>query len=113
MAMLSRRGGRYPSLTAFYAANPVRRDSSEVDVGLWWREGEENPVVRAAWLRETGELIAVRYGAVEDGGGTVEVLAVVPSHDALAATLSGWEDVCGEPDSLRWLRDRAAATTPA
>jgi hypothetical protein len=46
----------------------------------------------------------VRYGA----GGSVEVLAVVHAEDDLNCVVAGWEDVCGEADSLRWLRIRAA-----
>jgi hypothetical protein len=109
MSILSRPGARYPSPAAFYAAHPLRGPSPEVDVGLWWREGEGNPVVRAAWLRETGELIAVRYGHAEDGGGTVEILAILHAETDVVEALDGWEEVCGEPDSLRWLRDRANA----
>jgi hypothetical protein len=108
MPFLSEPVATYPSLSEFYAGNPRRRPSPEVDVGLWWRDDGGTAVARAAWVRETGELIVVHYGIAEDGGGSVEVLAVIPGRDDVGFVTGGWEDVCGEVDSLRWLRIRAA-----
>jgi len=99
---------RYPSLAAFYAADPRRLDSREKDVGLWWRDGAEDPLHRAAWVSDTGELYLVRLGPGSAGGGAVEVLAVVAHHERLERVLEGWRDHCGEPRSLPWLRERAA-----
>jgi|GEM_PF-1068390 len=100
---------RYPSLTAFYKADPARFASRELDVGLWWREESDGPLHRAAWVRETGELYLVRLGPVAGGGGTVEVLASVADADQLERLMVGWREHCGEPRSLTWLRERAAA----
>ncbi len=107
MSFLSQPVATYPSLTAFYAADPRRRPSPELDVGLWWRDGEGAAVARAAWVRATGELIVVRYGSTDGDGGTVEVLTLIPGEADLECVTAGWEDVCGEVDSLRWLRIRA------
>jgi hypothetical protein len=104
MSFVSPTVATYPSLAAFYAADPRRRPSPELDVGLWWREGDGAAAARAAWVRATGELIVVRYGA----GGAVEVLAIVHAEGDLHCVVAGWEDVCGEAGSLRWLRIRAA-----
>jgi hypothetical protein len=98
---------RYPSLSSFYQADARRLESREEDVGLWWREGVDGPLHRAAWVADTGELYLVRLGPVEDGGGQVEILAVA-DHDDLQLRLAGWRDACGAPDSLSWLRDHAA-----
>ena len=68
---------RYDSLSAFYRADPARVHSRERDVGLWWREDAQDPLHRAAWVSDTGELYLVRLGPVEQGGGTVEMLATV------------------------------------
>jgi hypothetical protein len=97
----------YPSLAAFYNAERRRLSSRELDVGLWWRDGSEGSVCRAAWVQETGELYTVRLGAPEDGGGRVEVLGVFPDRQRLERALAGWRGHCGEPSSLGWLRGRA------
>lgn len=98
---------RYRSLAKFYGADPLRGDSRELDVGLWWREGSRGPLHRAAWVSDTGELYLVRLGPGEGGGGTVEVLAEVESQELLEAGLAGWRERCGAPHSLSWLRERA------
>jgi hypothetical protein len=99
---------RYRSLSNFYTADPRRIDSREQDVGLWWREGPGDPLHRAAWVKDTGELYLVRLGPPESGGGEVELLAIVDDHERLEAVLEGWREECGAPDSLSWLRERAA-----
>jgi hypothetical protein len=102
------RSDRYPSLAGFYNADERRIHSRELDVGLWWRETAEGPLHRAAWVRDTGELYVVRLGPVEDGGGSVEVLARVAAREQLERLVSGWRERCGAPRSLSWLRARAA-----
>lgn len=99
---------RYPSLVAFYSADPARLTSRERDVGLWWRSDDESPMHRAAWVQDTGELYLVRLGPAADGGGGVEVIARVSDADALENALRGWRERCGTPGSLQWLRVRAA-----
>jgi hypothetical protein len=99
---------RYPSLVAFYSADPARLDSRERDVGLWWRTGKEGPMHRAAWVEETGELYLVRLGPASEGGGAVEVIAHAADAEALEQALRGWREHCGMPGSLQWLRVRAA-----
>jgi len=100
---------RYPTLSSFYLADQRRVASREVDVGLWWRDGEEGALHRAAWIRDTGELYLVRLGPAEEGGGHVEVLATEVEEHRLERALDGWRDACGQADSLRWLRARAAS----
>jgi hypothetical protein len=97
---------QYPSLAAFYNADPDRLGSRERDIGLWWRQGPEDPLHRAAWVCETGELYLVRLGPPAAGGGIVEVLATVHNGEQLEALLDGWREHCGEPSSLAWLRER-------
>jgi hypothetical protein len=97
---------RYRSLSDFYTAEPSRIHSREVDVGLWWRDSAAGPLHRAAWVQDTGELYLVRLGSPDDGGGSVELLAVVEEFDRLQAVLEGWREQCGAPESLAWLRER-------
>jgi hypothetical protein len=99
---------RYPSLVAFYNADPRRVHSREQDVGLWWRDGADGALHRAAWISETGELYLVRLGPAAEGGGSVEILARVSDARRLEWLLSGWRERCGGVDSLRWLRRRLA-----
>jgi hypothetical protein len=98
---------RYSSLSAFYRSDQRRIESKESDVGLWWREAADGPLHRAAWVRDTGELYLARLGPSEDGGGEVEVLAVVTDREHLDDALEGWRDECGKPNSVSWLRERA------
>jgi hypothetical protein len=100
---------RYPSLAAFYNADPDRLVSRELDIGLWWREESDGPLHRAAWVHRTGELYLVRLGPAAQGGGAVEVLASVADSDQLEQLMIGWREHCGEPRSLGWLRERAAS----
>jgi len=104
---------RYDSLARFYNADERRLRSRELDVGLWWREEADGPLHRAAWVSDTGELYLVRLGPVDDGGGLVEVLARVGDRALLDGVLEGWRERCGEPQSLEWLRKRAALRSPA
>jgi hypothetical protein len=99
---------RYPTLVAFYRADPVRLESRERDIGLWWRTGAEGPMHRAAWVQDTGELYLVRLGPVAEGGGAVEVMARVADPERLEGALRGWRERCGMPGSLQWLRMRVA-----
>jgi hypothetical protein len=98
----------YPTLAGFYNADARRISSRELDVGLWWREDEQGPLHRAAWVNDTGELYLVRLGPPADGGGHVEVLATVDDREGLESGLDGWRERCGEPRSLSWLRERSA-----
>src|SRR5205085_1969637 len=65
-----RRGRSYPSLADFYNGDPRRLASPERDVGLYWRDGAGEPLHRAAWVEDTGELYIVRAENGEEGGGS-------------------------------------------
>jgi hypothetical protein len=110
---LADRANRYGSLSNFYRADSRRRSSREQDVGLWWRVGAHGPVYRAAWVRDTGELYVTRLGTLQDGSGEVVVLGRARERSQLEEVLRGWQDVCPQPDSMTWLRHRAASLEPA
>jgi hypothetical protein len=95
----------FPSLNAFYDADRRRLHSRERDVGLIWRGGNGTSF-RAAWVQETGEVYLCRHGHPVDGGGTVDVLARRFGLGELHAALSGYQAVCGRPESLLWFLDR-------
>jgi len=101
----------YLSLGAFYGADRRRGASRERDYGLWWRgEGLQDPTYRAAWIEETGELYVMQHEGTR-GGGHVAVLARINDRLDLERRLAGWQEVCGERGSFRWLLDRIAAWT--
>src|SRR5205807_3387112 len=93
---------RFATLASFCGEDLRRASSREVDVGLWWREGAEAPLHRAAWVAATGELYAVRLGPAQDAEPAVELLAVIDGEDGLEAELGGWGELCGYPNSLAW-----------
>src|SRR5919106_1590906 len=97
----------YLSLAAFYAADPLRRDSRERDVGLWWRS-VHGPTYRAAWVEATGELYLFQHALTGPGSGSVHLLAATMNADEIESKLEGWQDECGRPGSLEWLLTRAA-----
>jgi hypothetical protein len=108
-----RRPARYRSLANFYAGDARRVHSRERDVGLWWREDADGPLHRAAWVDDTGELYLVRLGPAEQGGGEVEVLANLEDGEHLEHVLEGWRELCGQPRSLMWLRERVGRSGAA
>ncbi len=96
----------WPDESAFLAADPRRRSSDEVDLGATWRAAGSDATWRVAWLRETGELYAVRTDSLTGSGSSPTVLAVVPDEVALDALLDGWRDARGREDGLAWLDAR-------
>jgi hypothetical protein len=100
-------GVTYPSVVEFVAGDRRRLRSRERDFGLRWMGPRSSSPWRAAWVEATGELYVVQSGDPQAGGGHVEVLALESELPAVERALAGWEDVCGEPGSLDWLRRRA------
>jgi hypothetical protein len=111
-SQLADRSSTYRSLSNFYVADNRRRASPEKDMGLWWRVGAHGPYYRAAWVRDTGELYVTRLGPLEDGKGEVAVLGRARDAYELEQAIEGWEEVCYQPDSMTWLRHRAARLAP-
>jgi hypothetical protein len=102
----------YLSLGAFYASDARRDSSHEIDEGLWWRgDAYHGPVFRAAYVVDTGELYLMQLEGLP-GGGRIDVVARFPDHATLEQALAGWEDVCGDPGSLRWLLERLPGEHP-
>jgi hypothetical protein len=99
----------YVSLSAFYAAEPARRNSHERDMGLSWRSAR-GLYFRAAWVEATGELYLVRRPLGRGRGGTVHLLAGSFGAAELEWRLAGWRDQCGRPRSLEWLLARASGS---
>ena len=75
------------------------------------RNRPHGPVFRAAYVVDTGELYLMQLEGLP-GGGRIDVVARFPDHATLDRALAGWEDVCGDPGSLRWLLERLPGEPP-
>jgi hypothetical protein len=87
------------------------------DFGVRWC-GPGLLVHRLTWLgplgrtedsAPPGELYLLALGMAN--GGAAELLCVIPPVEGdpaynVRAILDGWQDVCGEPNSVNWVRDR-------
>jgi hypothetical protein len=96
----------HASLASFYAENPRRWASREVDLGLRWR-GSGRRTFRAAFVEATGELYVFEHQRSDGGGGMVFVHERGSADWGNATTFDGWELVCGEEGSFDWLVSRA------
>ena len=108
----SRRLPSFPSLQAYYDADPVRRHSGEADYGVHWRLTGWPAFFRVSYVQATGEV----YG-VHDRG-EVLLLGVVPPdtletgqiyYRTLDQLLEGWPVRCGRADGLSWVISRLRA----
>ena len=95
-------------LKKFYA-DSARLESRERDLGLTWL-AEDGSSHRVAWIEDTEEIYAVAHLTRRGRGPEVELLGVVPAP-LLDGALAGWQQVCGEPASFEWLRERVAAAS--
>jgi hypothetical protein len=120
------------NLEAFYAERRLNRDpgggwwADEYDYGLYWYDAHRNtyrlswmgPIGRTDESAPPGELYIAKLN-----DGVVQWLCTIPPvphglDEALRDVspvradynveqiLTGWADVCGEPNSLGWIRDR-------
>jgi hypothetical protein len=96
----------YADENAFHSADPRRRTSDEVDLGATWRSAGSEDAWRLAWLRDTGELYLCAAGGYPGPSSDVQVLAVIPTEDALDARLEGWRHYRTDEDGLAWLHSR-------
>lgn len=98
---LNSAGRVYRDLEAFYAENPARRWSGEIDYGVLWRLGRPpgSAEWRISYVARTGELYVTPSAAATP----VVVAAVFAGVDECEQTLDGWADACGGPGSLTFL----------
>jgi hypothetical protein len=96
----------HASLAAFYAADPRRWPSREIDVGLRWR-GPGQSTYRAAYIEETTELYLFEHLRSDGGGGMVFVHERACAHWGRAEIFRGWKPICGNEGSLAWFLSRA------
>lgn len=103
------RNRTYESTEAFYAEEPARIHSGEVDFGVHWHDAAATiwPTYRLSWVRDTGEFYAECLAGPRRG--QVELLGRVLTRAAADATLEGW----AHQDSmlLDWARARISSSS--
>lgn len=87
---------------AFYSKEE-RRKSRELDFGVWWRDGVYHPQYRVTYLPGTRELICVNQFSDD-----YQILGRIVSEERAEEILKGWAEICGEINSLDWVRNRLA-----
>jgi hypothetical protein len=107
------------NIEEFYAANPRRRHSEELEFGSDWTDGSSRCGV--SWVATTGEVYVMREPLgwiAEDPIGDervmpvredqldVEVLGVIEGKEMVEAVMSGWPDAMTQPNSIQWVKDR-------
>lgn len=105
----------YRNIEAFYAARGGAL-SRECDYGVWWTAGAGHPFWRVSYVKDSGDVYAECSSPLV--GDRVLLIGTVPpvetlDTDVLAAwekpldeLLDGWEHVCGNAFSLRWVQER-------
>ncbi len=124
-------------IEGFYDADPRRRGSVEVELGLDWHDAH-GVRYELSWVEDTGELYVMRepvpsewatpFGGVharhthtsdvkEIEGMSVVVVGTVPSQAEVEQLLDGWRQAIEGPDSVAWLvqrlRDRGVLASDA
>jgi hypothetical protein len=106
----------------FYAADPRRRSSAELELGTDWKDAD-GVSHELNYVEDTGELYVLREPAPhvsEDPFGglhvsapagydhkmTVHVIAQIGTKDDLHRILNGWQEAMTRPDGAQWLGDR-------
>jgi hypothetical protein len=110
------------NIEEFYDADPRRRTSGETEYGRDWSD-DAGGRCELSWVVDTGELYLMAEPIepfYSDGIGDIEVqpvrtddviveiLAVIPTRDAIDAMLDGWQDAMTGSNSIAWVRDRVA-----
>ena len=96
----------YRTLQAFYDADPRRRRSPEADYGAHWRQHPWPGTWRVSYVRDTGEVYALH----QDQGPLLILSWVAPDpqeiyYATLDLILDGWPAVCGQRNSLDWVKE--------
>lgn len=92
-----------------FFANSERERSPELDFGVWWRDGASYSTFRVSFIVFTGEIYAVNQQESEyEILGTLEVGMMTEEQAKQLAEdkLKGWADVCGQTNSLSWVRSK-------
>lgn len=108
------------NIEEFYDQDERRRESEEIELGNAWHDATGHRY-ELSYVVDTGEVYwmsAPDAELLEDPFGdiavdsepvealTIDVIAVVPSAEALHRALEGWEDAMQKPSSVEWLRSR-------
>lgn len=90
------------TLNEFYADNPKRERSGELDFGVWWRDSTmPGHTFRISFIQDTGE-----FYAVDQQNDNVEVIGHAENYDEAEEMLKGWADHCGPVGGMEWAKAR-------
>jgi len=100
----------WPTWTSFRADDIRRLGPSEVEYGSRWQGAQNGLPWRIVWIEGTGELVAVQWANIDEGGraGPVRLLGVVTERSLLDEILTDWWHMCGHLGSLEWVVNRLA-----
>ncbi|MFT7647621.1 MAG: hypothetical protein ACI8Y4_002371 [Candidatus Poriferisodalaceae bacterium] len=114
-----RPGVSWDSWGAFRSEDARRIGPTEVEFGSQWQTGAVTGGSvglpwRVVWLEGTGEVIAVQWSSLDDGGaaGPVELMAVGLDRRTVDAALKDWWHMCGHVGSLDWVKRRLFGALP-
>ncbi len=100
-------GKTFGNIEEYYGENAERRYSVEADYGFHWRLDGEPERWRVSYVRNTGEVYAVRLAGTGSGRDVVEVLGTFPvdlERGCTTSTTGGW--------TLTWTAGGCAAGCP-
>jgi hypothetical protein len=109
----------------FYAADPRRRSSAELELGTEWKDAD-GVNHELNYVEDTGELYVLRepaphvrgdpFGGLHfttppgyDNKMTVHVIAKIPTKDDVHRILKGWQEAMTSEDGDQWLGDHLRA----
>jgi hypothetical protein len=98
---------------------PDRRSSGESDFGCWWWDGPQgySDQWRLSVVEVTGEIYAIRERPLMRDAGEGARVVLLGSlgpdlrYEKAHACLAGWEEICGQAESLQWVVDRVKLAT--
>jgi hypothetical protein len=107
----------FPTLAAFYDANPARATSPESDYGVHWHEGDATfPVWRVSYIKDTGEIYAIRLQGRDDRVTLLGRCNPDPAdvyYRTLDKILDGWAELDAERRRLSWVAGRLSGAPNA
>jgi len=111
----------FKDIEEYYAENPNRRYSGEIDYGCDWKDSystDPNQFYRVSYVENTGEIYAIElaYGGEvgyrdNQSNGFVAILGVIPADErkcgkysqTLDEILDGWAD---SDQKISWVKER-------
>ena len=98
----------YDNEDAFHREDVRRRDSVEFDYGARWTMENSPGTWRISYVRETGEIYALRFRGAASGPLLLLGRGPAKDHHAVDRVLEGWEQENHSSHRLEWAMERIA-----